>query len=342
MARYRYTFSGKIVEARPATHGTEWIVYIGDKAHVYSNEEFATQFTAVDPNPTATAVREATADRIEDRPEYTADSVKSVAKIREEIEARQQAAAVGLTISPPAKEVRAGPFVVARETTTAAEEAAIAAAQATPCTAPVPPLVYICAPFTADTPWQIEQNVRVAEEMAFKVARLGGWPVCPHTNTRFFFGAVPTSLAYAGTLEMMRRCDVVLVHKDWPNSTGCCTEVNDAGERKIWRCFSFGALGCWITDSWPKLLAERTRALERCEAGRLPPPPPPAPPPPASSCEISRLERYILKNFPSEPGRGTLLDGVGPAPNRSESAVDTAIRLLRCLRTIASVVGVRA
>lgn len=44
--------------------------------------------------------------------------------------------------------------------------------------------------------------------------------------------------------------------------------------------------------------------------------------------EVDRLQRFILSNFPGEPGRMLGSSGIGPAPGREESAVEVAMRLL--------------
>jgi hypothetical protein len=67
-------------------------------------------------------------------------------------------------------------------------------------------LVYIAGPFTAATPWRVEQNVRRAEEAGLWVAEHGAMPVIPHANTRYFHGECTPEFWYEGTLELLRRC----------------------------------------------------------------------------------------------------------------------------------------
>ena len=97
-------------------------------------------------------------------------------------------------------------------------------------------VVYIAGPFTASTAWQIEQNVRRAEEVALKVAKLGAMPLCPHTNTRFFHGQCTEEFWYEGTLELLRRCDAVYVveHGDGTyTSVGVTREIYEAKKMQI-------------------------------------------------------------------------------------------------------------
>lgn len=92
--------------------------------------------------------------------------------------------------------------------------------------------VYIAGPFRADTPWEIEKNIRVAEELSLKVWQTGlAAAICPHTNTRFFQGSASDQVWIDGTMEMMRRCDAVLLTSpDAPiYSSGTRGEVKEMG-----------------------------------------------------------------------------------------------------------------
>lgn len=86
-------------------------------------------------------------------------------------------------------------------------------------------VIYIAGPFRGKHAWAVEQNIRHAEELAFEVACLGAMPMCPHTNTRFFDGTIDGQFWLDGTLEMMRRCDAVMLTDDWRASSGARNEV---------------------------------------------------------------------------------------------------------------------
>lgn len=89
-------------------------------------------------------------------------------------------------------------------------------------------LVYIAGPFRAHTAWDIEQNIRRAEERSLEVWRRGMAALCPHTNTRFFQGAALDEVWLEGTLEMLRRCDAVLLVPNWRGSSGTRAEITEA------------------------------------------------------------------------------------------------------------------
>ena len=86
-------------------------------------------------------------------------------------------------------------------------------------------LVYVAGPYRAPHNWGIEQNIRRAEELAFRVWEAGYTALCPHANTRFFQHALPDDIWLEGDLEMLRRCDAVVLTPDWQSSSGARAEV---------------------------------------------------------------------------------------------------------------------
>lgn len=68
-------------------------------------------------------------------------------------------------------------------------------------------LGYVIGPFTADTQWGIAENVRRAERAGYIVALHGAMPVIPHANTQNFHGICTPGFWYAGTMELLKRCD---------------------------------------------------------------------------------------------------------------------------------------
>jgi hypothetical protein len=89
-------------------------------------------------------------------------------------------------------------------------------------------VVYIAGRFTAGDSWQVENNVRIAENGAYLVARLGAMPLCPHTNTRHFHGTLTSEFWYEGTMELLRRCDAVYCVHGWERSSGAVREREEA------------------------------------------------------------------------------------------------------------------
>jgi nucleoside 2-deoxyribosyltransferase len=89
-------------------------------------------------------------------------------------------------------------------------------------------LIYIAGPFRAPTQWGIAENVRNAERVGLEVARAGAYPIIPHANTQHFNGEGSDQLWLSGTLELMRRCDAVVVIDGWERSTGTRAEMKEA------------------------------------------------------------------------------------------------------------------
>lgn len=94
------------------------------------------------------------------------------------------------------------------------------------------PVIYIIGPFRAPTPWDVECNVRRAEELGLLVAQLGAMPLIPHANIRFFQGLKSDSFWLEGTLELLRRCDACACVEGWENSQGSRAEIKAAVAQK--------------------------------------------------------------------------------------------------------------
>uniref|UniRef100_A0A6M3J7I4 DUF4406 domain-containing protein n=1 Tax=viral metagenome TaxID=1070528 RepID=A0A6M3J7I4_9ZZZZ len=107
-------------------------------------------------------------------------------------------------------------------------------------------LVYVAGPFRGPNSWEIEQNIRRAETLALEVWRLGAACICPHTNTRFFQGAADDTVWLDGDLEILRRCDAVLMTDDWERSTGARAERDEAAKRGIAVLETLDELHDWL------------------------------------------------------------------------------------------------
>lgn len=89
-------------------------------------------------------------------------------------------------------------------------------------------LTYIAGPYRAKTPYGVEQNIRAAEAMILPVAAYGCVAVVPHLMFRAHDGALPDEWFLAATLEIMRRCDAVLMLPTWRQSSGARDERDEA------------------------------------------------------------------------------------------------------------------
>jgi nucleoside 2-deoxyribosyltransferase len=94
-------------------------------------------------------------------------------------------------------------------------------------------VVYIAGPYRAPTPWGVEQNIRRAEDVAVRVHKAGMMAMCPHANSRHMEGVADDAHFLAGTMELMRRCDAVLLVPGWENSSGTIAEMSEAERLRL-------------------------------------------------------------------------------------------------------------
>ena len=103
-------------------------------------------------------------------------------------------------------------------------------------------VIYIAGPFRGPHAWAIAQNVHRAECVAYKVFESGHVALCPHTNTRHFDSSLPDQIFIDGTLELMRRCDAVIVLPNYLNSQGTVGEIAEAHKLGMPVAFLYGLL----------------------------------------------------------------------------------------------------
>lgn len=91
--------------------------------------------------------------------------------------------------------------------------------------------VYISGPYTAPTSLARQRNINAAWELAVKVWGIrGAYAVCPHANTAHMDGAMSSDheLDYRkfidADLDLVSRCDAVLMMRGWENSRGSTME----------------------------------------------------------------------------------------------------------------------
>jgi len=85
-------------------------------------------------------------------------------------------------------------------------------------------VVYVAGPFRAANSWDMELNIRHAEALSLKLWKMGAAVICPHANTRYFQGATKDAVWLEGDLEIIRRCDAIVMTKTWRRSSGAREE----------------------------------------------------------------------------------------------------------------------
>ena len=94
-------------------------------------------------------------------------------------------------------------------------------------------LVYICAPFRADTADKVHDNIAIAKKFARKAYDDGLIPIVPHVCSPAIFGFhTKDILVVEYDLELLKRCDLMWVCGD-RISKGMQTEINFCKEKNI-------------------------------------------------------------------------------------------------------------
>lgn len=89
----------------------------------------------------------------------------------------------------------------------------------------LPPTVYIAGRYRGVTPWEVQQNVRAAEDWAAWVWQHGGAASCPQKNTEHFDKMLPDEVFLLGTEALLRTCHVALFIPNWTHSAGSRHEL---------------------------------------------------------------------------------------------------------------------
>lgn len=104
------------------------------------------------------------------------------------------------------------------------------------------PVIYIAAPYSAETAWDVEQNIRRAEAFILPLVKQGAAPLCPHTMTRYHDGTMDYKTWLEVTATLLLRCDGMLVVGDYKKSGGTLAEIQLCEERGIPWATSIGVL----------------------------------------------------------------------------------------------------
>ncbi len=94
-------------------------------------------------------------------------------------------------------------------------------------------VIYVAGKYRAKHPYLIQENIDKAKEVAKQVWAAGHAAICPHLNSINFEGLNTEQHFIDGTLELMRRCDAVLLVPGWETSEGTKGEYDEANTLKI-------------------------------------------------------------------------------------------------------------
>jgi hypothetical protein len=113
-------------------------------------------------------------------------------------------------------------------------------------------LVYIAGAYRASTINEVRANIRRAEEVATQVWQEGFPALCPHLNSAFFDGIADDQVFLDGTMEMLSRCDALILVTGWGKSLGTRKEIQYALQNNIKVFETIDELKRW-KSSWDAL-----------------------------------------------------------------------------------------
>jgi len=94
-------------------------------------------------------------------------------------------------------------------------------------------LVYVAGKYRGKTINETYENVALVREHSVKLWKLGYAVLCPHTNTSFMDGVMPDQAFLDGTMEMLKRCDLIYMIPNWKQSSGAILEREYAQKNGI-------------------------------------------------------------------------------------------------------------
>ena len=98
------------------------------------------------------------------------------------------------------------------------------------------PIIYVAGPYRAPDRASIARNIEAARQVGIHAARLGWYPIIPHTNTAHMECDLPDlgdEFWLRGTLETMERCDALVLVSGWESSHGTRAEIERADQMQL-------------------------------------------------------------------------------------------------------------
>ena len=98
-------------------------------------------------------------------------------------------------------------------------------------TLPHMPAVYVAGPYRAPTPQGVELNIKAAQAVGLQACYKGWTPLIPHANFAHFDAIAPQlddDFWLTATMELLRRCDAVVLCPGYSRSDGTLGEIEEA------------------------------------------------------------------------------------------------------------------
>jgi hypothetical protein len=100
-------------------------------------------------------------------------------------------------------------------------------------------IAYVAGPYRGKSKiklihkWQVIFNIIRARDVAKELWKQGYAVICPHSNTALFDGIVPDEVVLDGDIEILKRCDLIVMIPGWRQSTGSLNELRIAQKWNI-------------------------------------------------------------------------------------------------------------
>lgn len=123
------------------------------------------------------------------------------------------------------------------------------------------PVVYVAGPYRAKSQSGVDMNITAAKHIGLLAIRKGWAPIIPHANTQGLDLCDPTisdEFWLAATMELMRRCDAVVLVPGWEASSGTLAEIAEARRLSLPVIRDISSLP--QAEDFPLWLTERIRA----------------------------------------------------------------------------------
>ena len=97
-------------------------------------------------------------------------------------------------------------------------------------------LAYVCGPYRAADNNAIYNNIQDARRLAVELWWMGFAVICPHLNSAFFGGVTKEDNFVAGCVEMVSRCDLLVLTRGRDFTEGMLAEIATANAYSIPVC----------------------------------------------------------------------------------------------------------
>lgn len=94
-------------------------------------------------------------------------------------------------------------------------------------------VIFVAGKYRAATEWELEKNIRCAEEAAIRLWCQGWAVICPHKNSAHFGGLCRDKVWLEGYLTILKGCDAIYMLRNWEQSAGAIEELRIAKEYKL-------------------------------------------------------------------------------------------------------------